>query len=114
MTKDQLMWVVIRSTGFVLVLRSLLFVPKIVGTVIWLVYLGDVSVGRVEELKLTAEMARYQLTNDVVTCVTCLVFGIYLLRKGEWMFRLIGFVPQPSSNDTVERDARESGTRPSP
>lgn len=114
MTKEDLIWVVIRGTGFLLVLRALLWIPEIVVTTGWLIYLGDAGSGVSEGMRMSSEIALRQLGSSALACIVYLALGVYLLRKGHWVLRLLGFVSVGSSNNTVERDARKRGARPSP
>ena len=106
MTKDDLIWVVIRGAGFVLSLRAALYIPQIVGTVAWLVYLGDFSFANSEGHRMSVAMP--QLLSEIVLCVFDGGLGFYLLRSAAWVHRLISFVGRERSNSAPHRDGREA------
>ena len=111
MTKDDLVWVLIRGVGFVLLLLGLVALKDIVSALTMLYY------GPPETSDFVHAMMQSARANIVTAAITALFdfgVGFYLLRRGGWLFRLLSFVPPERSNSTVERDARKDCARPSP
>ncbi|OFW09460.1 MAG: hypothetical protein A3G20_07015 [Acidobacteria bacterium RIFCSPLOWO2_12_FULL_59_11] len=114
MTKEDLIWVVIRATGFLLLVRAVLYIPEIASAGVWLSYLPDPSGTATEGLRMSVGVERQHLISSILYVLIYGVLGLYLLRKGDWIYRLLSFRGPERSNNTVERDARKSGARPSP
>lgn len=114
MTKDDLIWILIRAMGFLLALRASLYIPEIISNGAWLLYFGDVSGSESENAKMSVDLARGQLTNAALKCTIYAALGFYFLRKGAWIYRLLDFAPPRRSNSTVEKNARKDDGRPSP
>jgi len=104
MTKSDLIWVVIRSSGFVLILRALVAAKDVAGTLYFLYFGGPTGS---EFAKMWAETMPQQFANATITGVFSLVVGLYLLRGGTWIHQLIGYVGRERSNSTPHADARD-------
>jgi hypothetical protein len=104
MTKGDLIWVLIRGTGFVLVVRALFSVKDFITALLRSSYGGPEGT---DFAKLWAETALANMAEAATTAIFCLVVGIYLLRGGTWIFRLINYVPRERSNTTPHADARD-------
>ena len=89
MTKGDLIWVVIRGVGLFLVLHALFLIPQIINTGAWLAYLGNVVESEVAKL---FALQRQQLGASAIQCVAYFVIGVYFLRWGNLVFRLLNFV----------------------
>ena len=113
-TKDDVIWVLIRGTGLLLVLRALLYVPELIGLVAYVIYLGDISINPTENEKFSFGIPRQQFISSLAHMLFYGALGFYFLRRGAWMFRLLSFVRKERSNNTVEADAREGSARGSP
>jgi len=105
MTKSDLIWVVIRSSGFLLVLRALVAVKDIVSALYLLNYGGPQGS---EFARMWAETMNQQFANATITAVFSLVVGLYLLRGGAWIHGLISYVSRERSNPTPHVDARDA------
>ena len=112
MTKEELVWVLIRGTGFLLLLKAVLYVPEIISAGVALWYLGD-PMGS-EGARMAIEGQRNQLVSATLYLLIHGAIGLYFLRGAAWVHRLLSFSGRERSNSTVERDARKSGARPSP
>ena len=99
MTKGELIWVVIRGVGLFLVLRALFLLPEIINTGAWLAYLGDSASSEVAKL---IAVQRQQLGISVILCAAYFIVGLYFLRWGNWVFRLLNFVRPERSNSAFE------------
>ncbi len=106
MTKDDLIWVVVRSTGFILLVRAVLYVPEIISAVAWIAYLGEWGTISSEGHRVSVAMP--QLVSTVAFFVFDGVLGFYFLRSAAWVHRLISFVGPERSNSAPQADAREA------
>jgi hypothetical protein len=104
MTKGDLIWVLIRGTGFLLVVRALFSIKDFLYALVQSSYDGPEGT---DFAKLWAQTALSNLVEATITAVFCLVVGVYLLRGGNWIFRLINHVPRERSNTTPHPDARD-------
>ncbi|MDF3009928.1 MAG: hypothetical protein K0S03_724 [Burkholderiales bacterium] len=92
MSKEDLTWVVIRATGFLLTVRAVLYLPEMLSAAAWLWHLGDPSGSGSEGFKMSVDIQRQELISSAIYVVVYAAFGIYLLRKGAWIHRLLLFV----------------------
>jgi len=104
-TKSDLIWVVIRSSGFLLILRALVAVKDVASALYLLKY--GVPPGS-EFARMWAETMNQQFANATITGVFSLVVGLYLLRGGTWIHRLINYVSRERSNPTPHTGARDA------
>ena len=107
MTKDDLIWVLIRGAGFVLLIRAALVIPELLGTVTWSYYFGDPGSNATEGGRMTIASIRSQLIASSVYLVFYAALGVYLLRRGAWLHRLLRHVTPERSNTTPHADARD-------
>lgn len=105
MTKSDLIWVVIRSSGILLILRAL-FAAKDVASALLLLKYGGGPPGS-DFARMWTETMSQQFADATITGVFSLVVGLYLLRGGGWIHRLINYVGRERSNSTPHHDARE-------
>ena len=107
MTKDDLIWVVIRGAGLVLLIRAFLYLPQLIGLAAWAIYLGDMSVATTDGERISIGTSR----NDIIFTFASLLcygaLGVYLLRRGAWIHRLMRHIGQERSNTTPHTDARD-------
>ena len=104
MTKDDLIWVVIRGAGFVLLIRAVLVIPEILGSIAWIYYVGDGSASEGE--RLTLGSARSAAVSSVAYLAVYTTVGIYLLREGAWLHRLLSHVTPERSNTKPHTNAK--------
>ena|SRR6266853_2366699 len=103
MTKDDLIWVVVRGTGFILLVRAVLYVPQIISAIAWIAYLGEWGTISSESHRVSVGMP--QLVTSVAFFVFEGVLGFYFLRSAAWVHRLISFVGPERSNSAPQPDA---------
>lgn len=106
-TKADIIWLIVRTTGFVLVVLAILRIPPLVGVIAWTWGLG-------EETLRSAAVSK-ALTGDLLSVLLHGGIGLYLLRKGDWAYSLLDRAAAARPNTAVERDASpQSGSHPSP
>ena len=103
MTKSDLIWVVIRSSGFLLILRALVAAKDVASALFLLTYGGGPSGS--DFARMWAETMNHQFADATITGVFSLLVGLYLLRGGRWIHRLIDYVGRERSNSTPHTDA---------
>ena len=86
MTKDDLVWVLIRGVGFLLLLQAVISVKDIIGA-LTVVHYGPAGTTDLGQALL--ESARNNVMTAAVSTVFYSVIGLYLLRRGNWLFRLL-------------------------
>jgi len=104
MTKGDLIWVLIRGTGFLLVVRALFSIKDLLHALLQSSYDGPQGT---DFAKLWAQTALSNMAEAMITAAFCLVVGVYLLRGGNWIFKLINHVAPERSNTTPHADARD-------
>ncbi len=92
MTKDDLIWVVIRGAGFVLLIRAILSLSEVLNAITWHYYAGDIGSGSSENGRVFFATVQTQLVSSVVHAVVYSALGAYLLRGGRWIHRLLRYV----------------------
>jgi hypothetical protein len=107
MTKDDLIWVVIRGAGFVLLVRAVLYIPEFVAIASWIVYFGDIGESMTEGARLSHGIPRQQIVYTTAYLICYGALGVYLLRGGAWIHRLLRYVGRERSNTTPHSDARD-------
>jgi len=112
MTKDDLIWVVIRGAGFVLLIRAILLLPEVLNAVTWHYYVGDLGLDTSENGRMVVATMRTQLVSAVVHAIVYGALGAYLLRGGAWIHRLLRHVSPGRSNTTPHVDARDAAGEP--
>ena len=110
MTKDDLIWVVIRGAGFVLLIMAILSLPAVVNAITWHYYAGDIGPGSSENGRMFFATMRTQLISSVVYAIVYGALGAYLLRGGAWIHRLLRYVSPERSNTTPHVDARDAAS----
>src|SRR5258708_39276836 len=106
MTKDDLIWVVVRSTGFILLLHAVLYVPQIISAIAWIAYLGEWGTISSEGHRVSVGLP--QLVSSVAFFVFEGVLGLYFLRSAALVHRFISFVGPERSNSAPQADVREA------
>ena len=106
MTKDDLIWVVVRGTGFILLVHAVLYVPQIISAIAWISYLGEWGAMGSEGHRVSVGMP--QLVSAVAFFVFEGMLGVYFLRSAAWVHGLISFVGPERSNSAPHRDGREA------
>ena len=89
MTKDDLVWVLIRGVGFLLLLQALISL-KDIASAMTMVYYGPPET--TDFGQALVQSARNNVVTGAVSTVFYAVVGLYLLRKGNWLFRLLNYV----------------------
>jgi hypothetical protein len=107
MTKDDLIWVVIRGAGLVLVIRAILYLPEFIGLLAWAIYLGDMSVSTTDGERISIGTSRHQVIYTFAYFLCYGALGVYLLRRGAWIHRLMRHIGSERSNTTPHADARD-------
>ncbi|MGE0373556.1 MAG: hypothetical protein AB7Q01_16975 [Gammaproteobacteria bacterium] len=107
MTKSDLIWVLIRAAGVVLIVRAALVIPDFFGALTWGYYFGDADSTTTETGRMAMASWRTQLFTSSVYSVFYVALGIYLLRGGAWLHRLLSHVTPERSNTTPHADARD-------
>jgi len=107
MTKADLIWVLIRAAGVVLLVRAALVIPEFLGALTWGYYFGDADSTTTEAGRMAMASWRTQLFTSAVYSVFYLALGMYLLRGGTWLYRLLSYVAPERSNSTPHPDARD-------
>jgi hypothetical protein len=107
MTKADLIWVLIRGAGVVLLVRAALVIPELLGALTWAYYFGDAGSTATEGGRMALASWRTQLITSSVYSVFYAALGLYLLRRGAWLHRLLSFVSPERSNITPHADARD-------
>jgi hypothetical protein len=107
MTKADLIWVLIRGAGVVLLVRAALVIPELLGALTWAYYFGDAGSDATEGGRMALASWRTQLITSSVYAVFYAALGAYLLRRGAWLHRLLSFVAPERSNTTPHTDARD-------
>lgn len=105
--REDIIWVAIRIFGLYFLARALLLLPEIYSAISWLHYLGPEVQNLGQGTELSIKTTQAHLFNSSLTIFLFLVIGLYLLRGGLWVFKLIKLPTKNlSSNTSVERDAR--------
>jgi hypothetical protein len=108
MTKNDLIWVVIRGAGFILVVRAILVLPDIASAFTWNFFMGPPSSDATETGRMLLASARNSLVNSLMQILVYGSLGIYLLRWGAWIHRILRHVTPERSNTTPHTDARDA------
>jgi hypothetical protein len=109
MTKEDLSWVVIRATGLLLILRAAFYIPEVLSAGVALWYLGE-PMGS-EGARMAIDGQRNLLVSGALYFLINAALGLYFLRRGIWIYRLLSLGRPERSNNTVETDARKNGAR---
>jgi hypothetical protein len=104
MTKDDLIWVLIRGAGFGLVVRALFSAKDFVSA---LALSGFGGPEGSDFARAWAQSAHANMADAAMSAVFCLIIGVYLLRGGNWIYKLINHVGPERSNTTPHADARD-------
>ena len=94
MTKGDFIWVLIRGTGFLLVLRALVSAKDAVSAFVMLNYGGPEGS---EFAKMWAQSAHSSIADATMSVVFYAIVGLYLLRGGNWIYHLINYVSRERS-----------------
>jgi len=107
MTKADLIWVLIRGAGVLSLVRAALVIPELLGALTWAYYFGDAGSDATEGGRMALASWRTQLITSSVYAVFYGALGLYLLRRGAWLHRLLSHVAPERSNSTPHTDARD-------
>jgi len=88
MTKNELIWILIRFSGIFFIFQALMILPSLAGLIGWLVHLGpDLQATLGTEISTKSTYA--QLTGAGFKFIFYFLIGLYLLKKGKWVHNLI-------------------------
>ena len=108
MTKNDLIWVVIRGAGFILVIRAILVIPDLASALTWSFVMGPPSSDATESGRMMLASVRNGFVRSLIEIIIYGFLGAYLLRWGAWIHRLLRHVAPERSNGTPHSDAREA------
>lgn len=91
MKKEDLAWLIIRAAGLFLVLRVFLDLPALITSAGWLLELGGVTGSESGMAQNSLGAMRIQIVAHAGAAVMSAILGIYLLRRGNAVFRLLTF-----------------------
>jgi hypothetical protein len=105
--REDIIWVAIRIFGLYFLARAMLLIPEIYGAISWLHYLGPAVESLSRGIELSVKTTQTHLLNSSLSFVLFSAVGLYFLRRGQFVFKLIK-LPSKSlgSNTSVERDAK--------
>ena len=104
MTKSDAIWLVIRTLGLVLVLLAILRLAELVGLIAWVWEIGEPTTSSVGDSIRSATMWRVTW-GSLASSALYGAIGLYLLRRGDWVYSLLDLAASKRSNISVERDA---------
>ena len=87
--REDIIWIAIRIFGLFFLVRAILLIPDIYGAISWLHYLGPAVQNMGEGSELSIKTTQSHLLNRSVAFILYLAIGLYLLRGGLWVFKLI-------------------------
>ena len=87
--REDIIWIAIRIFGLFFLARAILLVPDIYGAISWLHYLGPSVQNMGEGTELSIKTTQSHLLDRSLALFLYLAIGLYLLRGGLWVFKLI-------------------------
>ena len=88
MTKDELIWILIRFCGIFFIFQALIIIPNLVGLISWLIYLGP-NLQETIGTEISTKSTYAELSGSGFKFVFYFLIGIYFLKKGKWVHSLV-------------------------
>jgi len=89
MQKEDLAWLIIRATGLFMVLRVLLYIPDLIILAGWLLERVGMVGSESGIVQGSYGLMRIQIFTHSAAAFLSAILGIYLLRRGKAVFRLL-------------------------